>query len=169
MHDALATSESPDAAPEHSLTITSHGEVPCPLGRAKQLLANDTKVKVAGLDFDGILRGKIMAKDKFLSSIKGGGFGMSSAVFGWDMHDVLYTIDAGITSAEESYPDMTAEVDLDSMRRLPFKDNIAFFLVYYSISGKPVCADGRSMMKALEADLARDGARAVAGGKSTPY
>lgn len=33
-------------------------------------LAHDTKVKVAGLDVDGVLRGKIMNKDKFISLIK---------------------------------------------------------------------------------------------------
>lgn len=49
-----------------------------------RLLASDTGVKVAGIDFDGVLRGKIMSKEKFLASLKGG-FGMSSAIFGWDM------------------------------------------------------------------------------------
>lgn len=33
-------------------------------------LAHDTKVKVAGLDVDGVLRGKIMNKNKFLSLLK---------------------------------------------------------------------------------------------------
>jgi glutamine synthetase len=35
-------------------------------------LHEDTKVKVAGIDADGVLRGKIMAKDKFLSAAKSG-------------------------------------------------------------------------------------------------
>lgn len=35
-------------------------------------LQEDTKVKVAGIDADGVLRGKIMAKDKFLSAAKSG-------------------------------------------------------------------------------------------------
>ena len=38
-------------------------------------LASDDRVKVAGVDMDGILRGKIVAKEKFLSSVKSGGFG----------------------------------------------------------------------------------------------
>lgn len=40
-------------------------------------------VKVAGVDLDGILRGKYMAKDKFFSAVKNG-FGFCSVIFGWD-------------------------------------------------------------------------------------
>jgi hypothetical protein len=35
-------------------------------------LAGDSKVKVAGIDADGVMRGKIMAKDKFMSAAKSG-------------------------------------------------------------------------------------------------
>jgi len=38
----------------------------------EQELLKDTKVKVAGIDADGVLRGKIMAKAKFLSAAKSG-------------------------------------------------------------------------------------------------
>jgi glutamine synthetase len=67
----------------------------------KELLRHDTKVKVAGtprlapvlliwltcagVDVDGVLRGKFMSKDKFLSVAKpDAGFGFCSVVFGWD-------------------------------------------------------------------------------------
>ena len=36
----------------------------------EKLLADDFKIKVAGIDVDGILRGKVMQKDKFLSIAK---------------------------------------------------------------------------------------------------
>jgi glutamine synthetase len=52
------------------------------------LLADDTSVKVAGIDVDGILRGKLMSKKKFLSIAKEG-FGFCSVIFGWDMHDAM--------------------------------------------------------------------------------
>lgn len=39
-------------------------------------LAADEKVRVAGIDIDGILRGKILSKEKFLGSLKSGGLGM---------------------------------------------------------------------------------------------
>jgi glutamine synthetase len=37
-----------------------------------QELENDAKVKVAAVDIDGVLRGKIMQKSKFLSILKDG-------------------------------------------------------------------------------------------------
>jgi hypothetical protein len=42
----------------------------------KDHLVNDTKIKVAAVDIDGVLRGKVMHKDKFLSIVEGG-FGNS--------------------------------------------------------------------------------------------
>ena len=44
------------------------------------------KVKVAVTDIDGVLRGKYLHKDKFLSAADGG-FGFCNVVFGWDMTD----------------------------------------------------------------------------------
>lgn len=35
-------------------------------------LQNDIKIKVAGVDADGVMRGKVMSKDKFLSAAKSG-------------------------------------------------------------------------------------------------
>ncbi|ETN45931.1 uncharacterized protein HMPREF1541_00113 [Cyphellophora europaea CBS 101466] len=118
------------------------------------LLRHDTRVKVAGIDTDGILRGKVMAKDKFLSSaVKG--FGMSSAIFGWDMHDVLYTTHTEIMSAEGgSSADFIAIPDLKSFRRIPWEDGIPLFLLrYVSSNHQPVFADGRSMIRDICAQL----------------
>ena len=36
------------------------------------ILRDDTKVKLAGIDADGVLRGKVMSKDKFLSVTESG-------------------------------------------------------------------------------------------------
>ncbi|KAM6524254.1 hypothetical protein FSOLCH5_004856 [Fusarium solani] len=132
------------------------------LDRITRLLADDNKVKVAGIDCDGLLRGKIIHKAKFLSSLKSG-FGMSSAIFGWDMHDVLYTEETSLTSAESGYQDFTAMIDLESFRRLPFEDNIAFFLLHFYIQDKPVFADGRGLIRSLTNDLAAKGYEALAG------
>ena len=35
-------------------------------------LRDDLKVKVAGIDVDGIMRGKVLAKDKFMSAARVG-------------------------------------------------------------------------------------------------
>ncbi|MDE0930873.1 MAG: hypothetical protein OSA77_09305, partial [Halioglobus sp.] len=52
-----------------------------------------TKVKVAVADIDGILRGKYLHIDKFLSAAQtfpAGGFGFCDVVMGWDMMDHPY-------------------------------------------------------------------------------
>lgn len=64
----------------------------------KTLLENDVRIKVAGIDLDGILRGKIMAKTKFLSILESG-FGFCSIVFGWDMHDKPYEEELSVSNA----------------------------------------------------------------------
>lgn len=130
------------------------------------LLADDIKVKVGGIDADGILRGKVMAKEKFLG-IAEKGFGFSSAVFGWDMHDMLWTTDAKIAPPESGYADFLAVPDLNTFRRLPWEENIPFFLVRFISNGKPVSADGRSMLKGLCDRIGKEGYQAFAGGIST--
>ncbi|GFF36243.1 type-1 glutamine synthetase 2 [Aspergillus lentulus] len=126
------------------------------------LLENDISVKVAGIDCDGILRGKVMAKEKFLG-IAQKGFGFSSAVFGWDMQDVLYTTDAKIAPPESGYVDFIAVPDLSSYRRIPWEDNIPFFLVRFVQNEKPVTADGRSMLRSITDKLAEANCQAMAG------
>lgn len=132
------------------------------LEEIRQALAADSCVKVAGIDCDGVLRGKIMAKDKFLSGALGG-FGMSSAIFEWDMHDVLYSTQGQITN---TYSDFLARPDLQSYRRIPWEDNIPFFLLSFSTSaGKSVKADGRSLLHDTCQDLRSLGYSAMAGSK----
>lgn len=131
------------------------------------LLANDHKVKVAGVDCDGVLRGKIMDKEKFLSSISQG-FGFSSAVFGWDMHDVLYDVDTSITSAKEGYPDLIAIPDVESFRRIPWEDNIPFFLLRFEVKNAPVAADGRGILRSMCEEIDQAGLKSLAGGMQSP-
>ncbi|OJJ05059.1 hypothetical protein ASPVEDRAFT_55083 [Aspergillus versicolor CBS 583.65] len=127
-----------------------------------RLLATDIAVKVAGIDCDGILRGKVMHKDKFLG-IAEKGFGFSSAVFGWDMQDVLYSNDAKIASPEEGYVDFIAVPDLSTFRRIPWEDDIPFFLVRFVQNGEEVVADGRNMLKEISDRLEEANCQALAG------
>ena len=69
---------------------------PTSLEQLAVLLEHDNKVKVAGtciylisaelsgVDIDGVLRGKIMSKSKFLSACRATSFGFCSVIFGWD-------------------------------------------------------------------------------------
>ena len=84
------------------------------------------RVKVACSDIDGILRGKYMHKDKFVSSVEGG-FGFCDVVFGWDSQDVCYD-NTKLVGWHKGYPDVLARLDLGTFRHVPWDDNVPFFL-----------------------------------------
>jgi len=71
--------------------MAATSNAPRSLAELQNLLINDTKVKVAGIDVDGVLRGKFMSKDKFLSAAATDGFGFCSILFGWDINDGVYS------------------------------------------------------------------------------
>src|SRR5215216_4582951 len=84
------------------------------------------KVKVAVVDVDGILRGKYIHRDKFLSAAESG-FGFCNVIFGWDSSDVCYD-NASYTGWHTGYPDALARIDLGTGRKIPWENNIPFFL-----------------------------------------
>ena len=88
--------------------------------------APGTRVKVAVSDIDGVLRGKYIHKDKFLSAIDGG-FGFCDVVFGWDMMDVTYD-NTTATGWHRGFPDALARLDLATYRTVPWDDDVPFFL-----------------------------------------
>ncbi len=84
------------------------------------------KVKVAVTDIDGVLRGKYLHKDKFLSAAKSG-FGFCNVVFGWDSADVCYD-NGTYTGWHSGFPDATAHIDLSTYREIPWENQQPFFL-----------------------------------------
>ena len=96
--------------------------------------AGKTKVKVAVTDIDGILRGKYLNRDKFLSAADSG-FGFCDVVFGWDMTDACYD-NTHLTGWQHGFPDALARLDFDTHRNVPWDAGIDFFL------GDFVTADG---------------------------
>ncbi|KAA8569726.1 hypothetical protein EYC84_001309 [Monilinia fructicola] len=128
------------------------------------LLEHDTKVKLAGVDVDGILRGKLVSKKKFLGIAKEG-FGFCSVIFGWDMHDQTYFKELKISNAENGYHDIIAIPDLSSFRRIPWEDNVPFFLIsfYDPDTGNPVSACPRGLLKTAVEKLQANGLGAMAG------
>ncbi|KAI8214277.1 Type-1 glutamine synthetase 2 [Colletotrichum sp. SAR 10_76] len=151
-----------------TLRSATHAAAIATADNIEAILANDEKVRVAGVDADGILRGKIMDKEKFLSTISSG-FGMSSAIFAWDIHDVLFTTETKIATSEDGFADFVAYPDLSSFRRLPTEDNIPFFLLSFAVGGKPVFACPRSMIGQLCDKLAEAECKALAGGGMFGY
>jgi glutamine synthetase len=138
---------------------------PVSLGNITRLLELDNKVKLAGIDVDGILRGKLVSKKKFLS-IAEDGFGFCSVIFGWDMHDRTYFKELMISNKENGYRDLVAVPDLSSYRRIPWEDNVPFFLVSFfdPDTMAPVSACPRGLLRTVVAKLENAGYRAMAGG-----
>ena len=132
------------------------------------VLADDTCVKVAGIDVDGQLRGKLIAKKKFLGIAKEG-FGFCSVIFGWDMHDQTYFKELRISNADNGYHDLIAIPDLSTFRRIPWEDNVPFFLVSFfdPDSMEPVSVCPRGVLKNALKKLQAKGLGAMAGGKSS--
>ncbi|KAL5387716.1 hypothetical protein DPSP01_003508 [Paraphaeosphaeria sporulosa] len=138
--------------------------------RLPELLKNDNAVKVAGIDVDGILRGKLMAKKKFLS-IAQEGFGFCSVIFGWDMHDQTYFRELGISNKENGYRDVIAIPDLSSFRRIPWENNVPFFLISFHDpdTGTSLSACPRSILKRTVGKLREQGYGAMAGAEYEFY
>lgn len=129
------------------------------------VLADDNCVKLAGVDVDGILRGKLISKKKFLSVAKDG-FGFCSVIFGWDMHDQTYFKELGVSNKENGYRDLIAIPDLSSFRRIPWENHIPFFLVSFfdPDTNEPLSACPRQLLKKQIDKLATKGWGAMAGG-----
>ncbi len=97
-------------------------------------------VKVGVFDMDGILRGKYMAREKFISALDKG-FGFCDVVFGWDSQDQLYD-NVTYTGWHTGYPDANVRLLPDSCRNLPFEDNGLFFLGEFSPPAEEICPRG---------------------------
>ena len=108
--------------------------------------SENSKIKFAVCDIDGILRGKYIHKNKFLSGLEKG-LGFCDVIFGWDSGDDCYN-DVQITGLQTGYPDAEARLDLSTFREIPWEDSQAFFLADFSNSKgdhKNVCP--RSLLK----------------------
>ena len=109
---------------------------------------NTEKVKLAITDIDGILRGKMISFEKFVSILEKG-FGFCNVVFGWDAADIAYDNNQ-YTGWHTGYPDATAVIDLGTFRQVPWENDIPFFLAdFRDAKGNdlPVCP--RSLLKQI--------------------
>jgi glutamine synthetase len=103
------------------------------------------KVKLGGLDIDGILRGKYISIDKFYSAIESG-FGFCDVIFGWDSADALYE-HVDLTGWHTGYPDTQARIDLSTFCLPPWEPTTAFFLVdFFQADGKPLTVSPRQVL-----------------------
>jgi glutamine synthetase len=121
------------------------------------------KVKVAITDIDGILRGKYIHKDKFLSAVETG-FGFCNVVFGWDAGDVCYD-NGSYTGWHTGYPDAMARIDLSTARNVPWDRGVPFFLADFVANekGDPLGVCPRQLLKSVLARAAKAGLKASCG------
>lgn len=96
----------------------------------KLAAAKTEKVKLAVTDIDGILRGKVISFEKFVS-VAEKGFGFCDVVFGWDAADLAYD-NVKVTGWQTGYPDALASVDIQTLRRIPWENDLPFFLADFS-------------------------------------
>lgn len=112
--------------------------------------SEDKKIKIAFADIDGVLRGKYIHRDKFLNAAENG-LGFCDVIFGWDSGDKCYE-NSKLTGWHTGYPDAKANIDLSTFRRIPWENNIPFFLGDFSKDPKyeaAVCS--RSLLKRVAA------------------
>ncbi|KAF8635508.1 hypothetical protein AX17_003898 [Amanita inopinata Kibby_2008] len=131
----------------------------------KDLLKDDIKVKVAGIDVDGVLRGKYMSKDKFISAASSDGFGFCSVIFGWDIHDAIYSRELLVSNRANGYRDVIASIDLSTYRRIPWEGNVPFFLVSFldPETKQPLIVDPRGILKITAERATGAGRECIAG------
>src|SRR6476659_3122853 len=109
------------------------------------------KVKIAYSDMDGILRGKYIAREKFLSVVEGN-TSFCDVIFGWDAADLAYD-NSKFTGWHTGYPDAPARIDLSTFRKIPWENDLPFFLgELIDEKGKPAYVCPRQLIKKVLAD-----------------
>lgn len=114
------------------------------------------KIKIAFADIEGILRGKVIHKDKFLEILEKS-IGFCNVIFGWDSNDACYD-NIEITGWHTGYPDAPGTIDLSTFRKIPWDNNLPFFLGDFSNTSKTGLAPcPRTLLKKIAADCEKIG------------
>ena len=109
------------------------------------------KVKIAFADIDGVLRGKYISAEKFLAVCEST-TSFCDVIFGWDAGDVAYE-NSRYTGWHTGYPDCPAQLDLSTFRKIPWEDDVPFFLGdFIDVEGKPSAVCPRQLVKKVLAD-----------------
>ena len=98
------------------------------------------KVKLAITDIDGILRGKYISVEKFLSVVDSN-FGFCDVVFGWDSGDVAYD-NASYTGWHSGYPDANVRILPDTCREIATEPGNLLFLCEFVDRAEEICPRG---------------------------
>ncbi len=116
-------------------------------------------VKVGVVDMDGVMRGKYMKADKFVSSLDKG-FGFCDVVLGWDSYDQLYD-NVSVTGWHTGYPDAPVRVLPETCREIAWEDGMLFFLGEFDGKHEEVCP--RATLRRVLAKADKMGFKVLAG------
>jgi glutamine synthetase len=101
-----------------------------------------THIKIGLSDVDGVMLGKYLRREKFLSALSAG-LAFCDVVFGWDVDDQLYD-NARYTGWHTAYPDAQLRIDPASCRRLPLEkgpagQDMLLFLADFTGPAAAIC------------------------------
>lgn len=114
------------------------------------------KVKIAFTDIDGVLRGKYISTEKFLSVIDDTS-SICDVIFGWDAADIAYD-NTSFTGWQTGYPDAPAKLDLATFRKIPWENDVPFFLGdMINKDGSPSYVCPRQLLKKVLNDARQEG------------
>ena len=118
-------------------------------------------VKLGLFDIDGVMRGKYMSREKFISALENG-FAFCDVVLGWDSSDQLYS-SPGVefTGWHTGYPDAPVRVIPESCRALPFEGDMLLFLCEFEGAAAAICPRrllARTLQRATEMGFDADAA-----------
>lgn len=105
------------------------------------------KVKFAVTDIDGVLRGKVISRDKFKKALDHP-VGFCNVIFGWDMNDAVYD-NSRVTGWHTGYPDAQASLDPGTFRRIPWDGDMPFFLADFSEAEDLSAVCPRTLLKTI--------------------
>lgn len=81
------------------------------------------------------------------------------------MHDLVYPSELLISNRANGYKDLLAQIDLATYRRIPWENNVPFFLVSFldPDTNEAICADPRGVLKKVVDRAASKGYQCYAG------
>lgn len=114
------------------------------------------RVKVAVADIDGVLRGKYISTEKFLA-VAQTDLAFCDVIFGWDMADQAYD-NTSYTGWHTGYPDAKVKLSLNSFRKIPWENNLPFFLgEFVDATGNALSICPRQLLQKIIAEATEAG------------
>ena len=102
-------------------------------------------VKIGVFDLDGVMRGKYVSRDKFLSGLESG-LGFCDVILGWDVDDQPYD-NVTYTGWHTGFPDAKVRVIPESCREIPFEPQTLLFVCEFVETATAICP--RSILQSV--------------------